>query len=107
MKNYLSKGRATIILGIIKVPESFETFKLFKNKDFLKQPIKEALKVIKTLNKLIKPSKLLYYRKPSRTHYVQRLKIKQKKIIDKTPNNDPMEPKEDPIETKKKISKPI
>ena len=45
-KNYLSKKRAIIILGIMKVPE---------NKDFLKQPTEEALKVVKILDKLIEP----------------------------------------------------
>ena len=44
--------------GIIEVPK---TFKLFKNRDFPKQPIEEALKIIKILNKLIEPSKPLYY----------------------------------------------
>ena len=47
-----------------------ESFKIFENKDFPKQPMEEALEVIKILDKL-------------------------------------MEPKEDPIEIKEKISKPI
>ena len=55
-KNYLFKGRAAIILGIIEVPE---LFKLFKNRDLLKQPIEEALKIINILDKLIEPSKPL------------------------------------------------
>ena len=42
--------------GIIELPKSF---KLFKNRDLLKQPTEEALKVIKILNKLIEPLKLL------------------------------------------------
>ena len=44
--------------NIVEMPESF---KLFKNRDLLKQPIKKVLEVIKILDKLIKPSKLLYY----------------------------------------------
>ena len=106
-ENYLPKRQAAIILGIIKVPESFKTFKLFKNKDFPKQLTEEALKVVKTLNKLIKSSKPSRYQKLSRTYYVQRLKIRQKKIINKISNNNPVEPEEDPIEIKKEMSKPI
>ena len=44
--------------GIIEVPETFESF---KNRDFPKQPMEEALKIVKILDKLIKPSKPLYY----------------------------------------------
>ena len=81
--------------GIVEVPELFE---LFGNRDLPKQLIEKALKIIKILDKLIEPSKLLYYQKPFRTHCVQRLKIRQKRIMNKTPEDNP-------VETKKKISK--
>ena len=51
-KNYLSGGQAIIMPGIVEVSK---LFKIFENKDFPKQPIKEALKVIKILNKLMEP----------------------------------------------------
>ena len=81
-----------IMPDIVEVPESFE---LFKNRDLPKQPTEKALEVIKILDKLIKPLKLLYYRKPSRTHHIQRLKIRQKRIINKTPEDNLIETKEE------------
>ena len=83
--------------GIVEVSESFE---LFENRDLPKQPIEEILEIIKILDKLMELSKPSYYRKPSRTYCVQRLKIRQKRIINKTPEDNP-------VETKKKISKLI
>ena len=54
-KNYLSERQAAIMLGIVEVPKSFKIFKSFENRDFPKQPIEEALEVVKTLNELIEP----------------------------------------------------
>ena len=38
---------------------------------------------------------------------MQRLKIRQKKMINKTPEDNPMELKENPMKIKEEISKPI
>ena len=57
-KNYLPKRQAAIMPGIVEIPKLFE---LFENRDLPKQPIEEALEVIKILDKLIKLSKPLYY----------------------------------------------
>ena len=51
-KNYLSRGRAAIILDLVDVPESFE---IFENRDFPKQPTEKVSEVVKTLNKLMEP----------------------------------------------------
>ena len=41
-----------IMPGIMEVPELFE---IFENRDFPKQPIEEALEVVKILDKLMEP----------------------------------------------------
>ena len=71
-KNYLPEDRTAIMPGMVNIPNSFDHYEA--------KPEETIMEIIKELDKLIKPSKLPYYKKPSRTHRVQRLKAKQKKI---------------------------
>ena len=94
--------------GMVDVPNLLDYYEA--------KPEETTLEIIKELNKLMKPSKLPYYKKPSRTYHVQRLKAKQKKmsnrpLIEVTLNDltdvDDTKSNKDSTEVDKKLSKPI